>query len=218
MLAVRAGFRRRRSRCTPAPCRPSFVKTRARFSLSGTRADCCRRWSLAFDGFGPLEEGVYDVAFAPSMGRSYHLLAAACCDNTVRIWKLTPKAAEAGSDAGARFEVSEMLQGAAEGERARRVAWNVTGTTLASSSDDGTVRLWRGTTTAHALPVPGHRRPVACLRCSTELLAMRGPRRPHLPPVLPLHAACAPLACTRRVSAGNLYDSWECDHVISGHA
>lgn len=37
------------------------------------------------------QDDVNDVAWAPNMGRSYHLVATACKDKFVRIWKLKPK-------------------------------------------------------------------------------------------------------------------------------
>ena len=41
------------------------------------------------EDLGSLGCTVHDVAFAPTMGRTYYLLAAACSDKKVRIWKIT---------------------------------------------------------------------------------------------------------------------------------
>ncbi len=70
------------------------------------------------------------VAWSPNLGRSYELLATASQDRTVRIWKLTGDVAE--QVACFRDHKSEVWH----------VEFNVTGTVLASSGDDGVVRLW----------------------------------------------------------------------------
>jgi len=94
-----------------------------------------RKWVVA--GTIPHTDVVHDVAWAPNSGRSYHLLATASKDRVVRIFKLLSK------DAGPRVDfvtVAEMNDHNAE---VWRVEWNLTGTVLASSGDDGRVRLWK---------------------------------------------------------------------------
>ena len=90
---------------------------------------------------------VHDIAWAPDMGRSFHLIATAGQDNTVRIWEVRTlgeggNGGGGGGGGGVHLEVREAacLQCAAE---VWRVEWNITGTVLASSGDDGYVRLWR---------------------------------------------------------------------------
>jgi len=91
------------------------------------------------------------VSWAPSCGRSYHLVATGGRDGRVRIWKIKP-----GS------EDFEELMGDGDSEEAKwtavliadfdqhksavgRVEWNVTGTILSSAGNDGRVRLWKAT-------------------------------------------------------------------------
>ena len=44
---------------------------------------------------------VNDVAFAPNMGRSFHLLASCSKDGTVIIWRLTPRTSSSGASSEA---------------------------------------------------------------------------------------------------------------------
>lgn len=75
------------------------------------------------------------------MGRRFYLLAAACHDKTVRIFKITPVAGAVA--AGSKYTVEEVLRSEEHNDQVWRVSWNITGTVLASSGDDGTVRLWQ---------------------------------------------------------------------------
>ncbi|KDR76431.1 hypothetical protein GALMADRAFT_246773 [Galerina marginata CBS 339.88] len=95
---------------------------------------------------------ITSVAWAPSCGRSYHLVATGGRDGHVRIWKVKP-----GSE---DMDPENMAEG--EGEEAKwtavsvadfdqhksavgRVEWNITGTVLSSAGNDGRVRLWKAT-------------------------------------------------------------------------
>lgn len=42
-----------------------------------------------------------------------------------------------------RYDCEEVLNSSEHGERVHRVSWNVTGTKLASTAEDGSVKLWR---------------------------------------------------------------------------
>jgi nucleoporin SEH1 len=131
---------------------------------------------------------VHDIAWAPNLGRSYHLIATASDDHFVRIFKLakdssssasadvsdatsaaaasaassgdsaaaagavvaaTPGGAVAASSSSAAAESSSSWNvrelAAFDDHKASvwRVEWNVTGSTLASSGDDGAVRLFK---------------------------------------------------------------------------
>eukprot|EP01041_Mallomonas_annulata_P012857 gene12857-27109_t len=80
---------------------------------------------------------VNDVAWAPSMGRSYHLIASAARERSFKVHTLQRK--EGG--------VLEYTPGTSKtietNSEIWRVAWNATGTVLATSSEDGSVGLWR---------------------------------------------------------------------------
>lgn len=94
--------------------------------------DTHRRWQVA-ENLTSNSEPINDVAWAPNMGRSFHLIATASKDQCVRIFK---------SESGSWREVACFPDHKSE---VWRVEWNVTGTILASSGDDGSVRLWKGT-------------------------------------------------------------------------
>lgn len=85
---------------------------------------------------GPLVRDVeiYDIAWAPHMGRRYHLIAVACKDKKVRVCKISLK----GDKPTVQMSELEHPNGAVW-----RISWNMTGTMLASSGDDGCVRLWK---------------------------------------------------------------------------
>lgn len=151
-----------------------------------------RRWVPMVELRGHLDS-VHDVAWAPCVGRSYHLIATAGQDGRIGLWKLqaaseaststdsdgsalsaaeggaavrapaaaprltagtatAPGAVAAAAAAEAHGMNTRRLPGAAVDALAAavfedhhaavwRVAWNVTGTVLASSGDDGTLRL-----------------------------------------------------------------------------
>lgn len=90
------------------------------------------------------------VSWAPSMGRYYQLLATGCKDGKVRFFKLTerlasrPKDEEVEADSP-NVEVSVELVGQHDDHHGEvwSVSWNLTGTILSSSGEDGKVRLWK---------------------------------------------------------------------------
>ncbi|XP_054841844.1 centrosomal protein of 192 kDa [Eublepharis macularius] len=85
---------------------------------------------------------VHDIAFAPNLGRSFHILAVATKD--VRIFTLKPVRKELTATSGlTKFEVQLVAQFDNHNSQVWRVSWNITGTVLASSGDDGCVRLWK---------------------------------------------------------------------------
>ncbi|XP_070768064.1 nucleoporin SEH1 [Enoplosus armatus] len=86
-------------------------------------------------------DAVHDIAFAPNLGRSFHVLAIATKD--VRIFKLVPMRKESTSTGPTKFEVQIVAQFDNHNSQVWRVSWNITSTLLASSGDDGCVRLWK---------------------------------------------------------------------------
>jgi len=79
---------------------------------------------------------VHDIAWAPVMGRSYHQIATASRDNVVRVFNLTRK-----GDGSLELTGNPAILTCKS--QVWRVAWNATGTILATSGDDGALSLWR---------------------------------------------------------------------------
>ncbi|KAI8823056.1 WD40-repeat-containing domain protein [Fimicolochytrium jonesii] len=97
---------------------------------------------------------VTDVAWAPNVGRSYQLIATACKDKCVRIFKLVEEGGRGttgaagfatgfATKAARKFRVLTVATFSDHAAEVWRVEWNVTGTVLSSSGDDGKVRLWK---------------------------------------------------------------------------
>ena len=78
---------------------------------------------------------VHDIAWAPVMGRSFHQIATASRDNIVNVFTLTRK-----GDGSLECKGNAILTCKSP---VWRVAWNATGTILATSGDDGALSLWR---------------------------------------------------------------------------
>jgi len=97
-----------------------------------------RRWQRV-ETFSNITEPVHDIAFAPNIGRSYHVLAVGSKD--LRIITLKPLPDQ--KDEPARFEIRQAGQFDDHGSTVWRVCWNITGTILATSGDDGQVKLWK---------------------------------------------------------------------------
>ncbi|XP_049832969.1 nucleoporin SEH1 [Schistocerca gregaria] len=102
--------------------------------------ECSRRW-VKIETLSTVTEPVHDIAFAPNLGRSYHLLAVATKD--VQIYKLNPLPDKGTQSGLTKLEVSLQAQFEDHYSTVWRVCWNVTGTMLASSGDDCCVRLWK---------------------------------------------------------------------------
>ncbi|KAK6183820.1 hypothetical protein SNE40_006415 [Patella caerulea] len=87
-------------------------------------------------------EPVHDLAFAPNVGRSYHTLAVASKD--LSIFSIKPLGKESlGSGGISKFEMHRVAEFSDHESQVWRLSWNVLGTVLSSSGDDGRVRLWK---------------------------------------------------------------------------
>ncbi|KAF5404482.1 Nucleoporin seh1 A [Paragonimus heterotremus] len=95
-----------------------------------------RHWDLVED-IGMLVDAVYDLQFAPHMGQSFHTLAVG--SKEVFILRIRPTTVGQGNNIVSKGDV--CLSGS--GSLSSMPAPNVTGSVLASSGDDGYVRLWQ---------------------------------------------------------------------------
>jgi len=113
-----------------------------------------RRW-LRIDAFSAMTDLVHDIAFAPNLGRSYHVLAIASKD--LKVLALKPltgphlltsqttisKRPDEQQSAVTPYDIKMAGQHNEHGSSVWRVCWNVTGTLLATAGDDGQVKLWK---------------------------------------------------------------------------
>lgn len=83
---------------------------------------------------------IRSVSWAPSMGRSYHLIATACKDGFVRIFKLDEHR-DNNDDITLKITLLNSFNDH-DGE-VWNVNWNLTGTILSSCGDDGLIRLYK---------------------------------------------------------------------------
>ncbi|KAF9078137.1 WD40-repeat-containing domain protein [Rhodocollybia butyracea] len=102
------------------------------------------------------------VSWAPSCGRSYHLIATGGRDGHVRIYKVFGPSWDEGEPEEEKNRYSSTLvadfddhatiggqkSSTTIGGQVSKVEWNVTGTILASTGSDGRVRLWKAATGA----------------------------------------------------------------------
>ncbi|KAF9239328.1 WD40-repeat-containing domain protein [Melanogaster broomeanus] len=97
------------------------------------------------DSEAPTPYAITSVAWAPSCGRSYHLIATGGRDGHVRIWRV--KAAESDDIEGEEPRWTGTIVADFDQHKSAvgRVEWNITGTVLSSAGNDGRVRLWKAT-------------------------------------------------------------------------
>ncbi|KAK4884142.1 hypothetical protein RN001_000413 [Aquatica leii] len=104
-------------------------------------SDNIRRW-MKTETISSVTEAVHDISFSPNLGRSFHLLAVATKD--LRILSLSPIADNANVQSGLyKLDIQTAAQFDDHGCMVWRVCWNITGTILASSGDDGCVRMFK---------------------------------------------------------------------------
>ncbi|KAJ7889222.1 WD40-repeat-containing domain protein [Mycena leptocephala] len=99
------------------------------------------------DAGGPSPSAITSVSWAPSCGRSYHLIATGGRDGHVRIWRVKP-GEEADDDMDVedgRWTASIVADFEQHKSAVGRVEWNITGTVLSSAGNDGRIRLWKAT-------------------------------------------------------------------------
>lgn len=115
---------------------PSMVVAAERDVKLWEYSAAARRWAsvATLDGH---TDAVHDVAWAPNVGRAYHLIATACKDGCVRIFELR---FNKSSGAYVPSLAAKLSDHSAE---VWRVSWNATGSILASTGDDGVARLWK---------------------------------------------------------------------------
>ncbi|THH03870.1 hypothetical protein EW145_g5942 [Phellinidium pouzarii] len=109
---------------------------------------------------GEVPYAVTSIAWAPSCGRSFHLIATGSRDGHVRIWKVKPPppsapSPSAGADLGdedigmnsldEKWSANLVAEFDDHKSSVGRVEWNITGTVLSSAGNDGRVRLWKQT-------------------------------------------------------------------------
>jgi len=95
-----------------------------------------RKWNQLIESTSHTDS-IHDVCWAANLGRTYHLIASASKDQSVRIWKLSQTDANKS-----KLEFEQIALFAEHNAEVWRVEWNITGTILASSGDDGNVKLW----------------------------------------------------------------------------
>ena len=119
-----------------------------------------RRWFLV-EILNRICEPVHDLAFACSVGRDYHLLAIASSDVKIFTLKDTSGSQHQLNDSTiastsrsqsqppdpsspvSKYEIQQLAKFDDHASRVWRLSWNLTGTILASSGEDGRVRLWK---------------------------------------------------------------------------
>lgn len=104
-------------------------------------SESSHRWSKA-ETINTIVDPVHDIAFAPNLGRSYHILGIASKD--VRIVILRPPQKDAfAACSTSQLEILQAAQFDDHHSTVWRISWNITGTILASSGDDGCLRMWK---------------------------------------------------------------------------
>lgn len=98
-------------------------------------SDASRNWSrlvtLPTNNMGAL-----DVSWAPNIGRTYHDIAICTTQGTLQVHTLS----RGGT---IKHQSHQELSSSSSSTDVWKCAWNVTGTVLASSGDNGVVQLWK---------------------------------------------------------------------------
>nr|AXS78259.1 Nucleoporin seh1-A [Anisakis simplex] len=106
--------------------------------------DSLRKWQLLNSSAIKVDEPIHDIAFAPSAGRSYHLLAIAA--KNISIYKLNEDVRNDNPSQTTFYNIDlvEILENSSPSYVDMwRLSWNITGTILTAGSSDGNVRVWK---------------------------------------------------------------------------
>ncbi|XP_050464884.1 nucleoporin SEH1 isoform X1 [Cataglyphis hispanica] len=152
-------------------------------------SESSRRWVKA-ETLSSITDAVYDIAFAPNLGRNFHTLAIATKD--VRIVTLKP-IQDSMQTGVSHFETNVVAQFDDHYCTVWRVSWNFMGTILASSGDDGCVRLWKDNYINHwkcisvlkgdGTPVQGAETPVLATPPNSSTPAQQTPSTTRAPSI-----------------------------------
>ncbi len=89
---------------------------------------------------------INDVAWAPLVGRSYHMIAS-CSRDMIIVWKVTVRDIFNPEMIIYKEPLIEAVfrtdQVSPDLGQIWRLSWNLLGTCFASSSEDGSVRIWK---------------------------------------------------------------------------
>ncbi|ESO91072.1 hypothetical protein LOTGIDRAFT_191563 [Lottia gigantea] len=104
-------------------------------------SDSNRKWRK-LEIISIVTDPVHDLEFAPNLGRSYHLLAVASKD--LNLFSIKPLSSSLKDSANiSKFDIQRLGEFTEHKSQVWRISWNVFGTVLTSSGDDGCVRLWK---------------------------------------------------------------------------
>lgn len=104
--------------------------------------DIARTWTVIETLTGHTDT-VHGVAWAPSIGKSFQMIATACKDKHVRIFKLHPVEQDSDSASSSVYRVEMVAAFSDHNAEVWRVEWNIVGNILSSVGDDGRVLLWK---------------------------------------------------------------------------
>lgn len=123
-------------------------------------SDQSREWlSIADRNWTGINDLVHDISFAPNVGRSYDLVGVATTKDVkiilIRYENANEKDSTVSNSAASSvmssnqrnrriYSIRVLASFEDHSSQVWRVSWNITGTILASSGDDGLVRLWKG--------------------------------------------------------------------------